>query len=255
MTELTHGDYYVAFDCARRAARNAYSTFLDPRERYEVALSEISLLIAERVTREEDLPTSAEMVWVGVHAISYETRHYQRHHGMADNIEGFNKYWWNLWDAAGMLGLKFAPADRPVVAHMAVGQVMAALPERHQTTLRLLALHGDPQAAAMAAGCTYGAMQRRIITARRAALALWFDWEPAPEPTFDRRAHIPPRDYCGKGHAFTPENTRWRRATSGRGQKRACIQCDRDAELRRKERKRNQVVTSWGPRKEGSVTR
>ena len=115
---------------------------------------------------------------------------------------------------------------------------MAALPAAHRETLTLLAVTGSITAASAAADCTYTAMQHRIVAARTAAYRLWFDWEPSPSLTRDHRSAVPLPDTCGRGHEFTPENTRWRRATSGRGQKRACKACDRLAEDRRRERKR-----------------
>lgn len=114
---------------------------------------------------------------------------------------------------------------------------MAALPVAARETLILLAVTGSITAASAAADCTYAAMQHRIVAARTAAYDLWFDWEPAPPLTRDHRSATPLPNTCGRGHEFTPENTRWRRATSGRGQKRACKACDRLAEERRRERK------------------
>ena len=209
---------------ATTSAAHPYSTFLDAVERYEVALGAIWEAWSEAVAEGVD-PYQSSLYTVGVQAISRETAAWRRHHGIRDNARAFSAYWTD-WQH---------DQNRPeaVVSRIALWQVLDALPERHVDTLLALATHGNPQDAAVAAGCTYHAMQQRIRAARTAAYALWFDWERPPVPTFDRRSAKPLATHCGRGHEYTPENTRWRKSTSGRGQKRACKACDKIHEARR----------------------
>ena len=223
-------DMHRIASAATRAARIAYSTFLEPSERQVVAVSAIGLAVAEA---EEPLDWPA-MVTVGTAAIEVETLAWRKDRGLNSNARAVDVYWHDFWH---MTRLRRDPSTW-VPNSQALEQVMAALPAAHRETLMLLAVTGSITAASVAADCTYTAMQHRIVAARTAAYRLWFDWEPSPSLTRDHRSAVPLPDTCGRGHEFTPENTRWRRATSGRGQKRACKACDRLAEDRRRERKR-----------------
>ena len=222
-------DMHRIASAATRAARIAYSTFLDPDERQVIAVSAIGLAVAEA---EEPLDWPA-MVTVGTAAIEVETLAWRKDRGLNSNARAVDVYWHDFWH---MTRLRRDPSTW-VPNSQALEQVMAALPAANRETLMLLAVTGSITAASVAAGCTYAAMQHRIVASRMAAYDLWFDWEPAPPLTRDHRSATPLPDTCGRGHEFTPENTRWRRATSGRGQKRACKACDRLAEERRRERK------------------
>ena len=222
-------DMHRIASAATRASRIAYSTFLDPDERQVIAVSAIGLAVAEA---EEPLDWPA-MVTVGTAAIEVETLAWRKDRGLNSNARAVDVYWHDFWH---MTRLRRDPSTW-VPNSQALEQVMAALPAAHRETLTLLAVTGSITAASAAADCTYTAMQHRIVAARTAAYRLWFDWEPSPSLTRDHRSAVPLPDTCGRGHEFTPENTRWRRATSGRGQKRACKACDRLAEDRRRERK------------------
>ena len=223
-------DMHRIASAATRAARIAYSTFLDPDERQVIAVSAIGLAVVES---EEPLDWPG-MVTVGTAAIEVETLAWRKDRGLNSNARAVDVYWHDFWH---MTRLRRDPSTW-VPNSQALEQVMAALPATHRETLTLLAVTGSITAASVAADCTYTAMQHRIVAARTAAYRLWFDWEPSPSLTRDHRSAVPLPDTCGRGHEFTPENTRWRRATSGRGQKRACKTCDRLAEDRRRERKR-----------------
>ena len=223
-------DMHRIASAATRAARIAYSTFLDPDERQVIAVSAIGLAVVES---EEPLDWPG-MVTVGTAAIEVETLAWRKDRGLNSNARAVDVYWHDFWH---MTRLRRDPSTW-VPNSQALEQVMAALPATHRETLTLLAVTGSITAASVAADCTYTAMQHRIVAARTAAYRLWFDWEPSPSLTRDHCSAVPLPDTCGRGHEFTPENTRWRRATSGRGQKRACKTCDRLAEDRRRERKR-----------------
>lgn len=212
---------------AGRAATVCYSRTLPYAERHEAAYSAIALAVAEHA-RAGTHPTFTELVGVGSDAIDTETTQWRHTHGLTAP-RGYVTYWLDDTRPDGV-------PDAEVPPRLALREVMDALPSRHAEALMLLALHGDPQAAAAHLGITYGAMQRRIRTARQAFYALWWDHETPPSPPFDRRAATPLPTHCGRGHEFTPENTRWRRATSGRGRKRACKACDGLAAAQLRER-------------------
>ncbi len=221
-------DMRLIENCAVGAATRCFSTFLPLQERYEIALGAIyeewCCLVAGN-----EVPYPTRLYSAGVRAISVESNDWKRHLGLQDNDRGFATYWWDIEAQHGL------PRPYQVISRLALVEVMAQLPERHQEALIGLAMHGNPQDAARAAGCTYGAMQKRIKVARLEFYRLWFDWETPPAPTFDRRT-AKLDTHCGRGHEFTPENTRYRRATNGRGQKRACRACDVESLARRKER-------------------
>ena len=225
-------DMHRIASAATRAARIAYSTFLAPDERQVIAVSAIGLAVVES---EEPLDWPG-MVTVGTAAIEKETLAWRKDRGLNSNARAVET-WWRDWDDPWHTSRRLRDPSTWVPNSQALEQVMAALPAAARETLILLAVTGSITAASAAADCTYAAMQHRIVAARTAAYDLWFDWEPAPPLTRDHRSATPLPDTCGRGHEFTPENTRWRRATSGRGQKRACKACDRLAEERRRERK------------------
>lgn len=225
-------DMHRIASAATRAARIAYSTFLDPDERQVIAVSAIGLAVVES----EELLDWPGMVTVGTAAIEKETLAWRKDRGLNSNARAVET-WWRDWNDPWHTYRRLRDPSTWVPNSQALEQVMAALPSAHRETLMLLATTGSITAASVAADCTYAAMQHRIVASRMAAYDLWFDWEPAPPLTRDHRSATPLPDTCGRGHEFTPENTRWRRATSGRGQKRACKACDRLAEDRRRERK------------------
>lgn len=80
-----------------------------------------------------------------------------------------------------------------VAERVAVGQVMAALPEKHARTLETLAAVTDYQAAADAAGISRKAFAFRAQQAARAFEALWYS--PETPPSARRR----PRRYSPSG--------------------------------------------------------
>ena len=225
-------DMHRIASAATRAARIAYSTFLDPDERQVIAVSAIGLAVVES---EEPLDWPG-MVTVGTAAIEKETLAWRKDRGLNSNARAVET-WWREWNDPWHTSRRLRDPSTWVPNSQALEQVMAALPAAHRETLMLLAVTGSITAASVAADCSFAAMQHRIVASRMAAYDLWFDWEPAPPLTRDHRSATPLPDTCGRGHEFTPENTRWRRATSGRGQKRACKACDRLAEERRRERK------------------
>lgn len=98
---------------------------------------------------------------------------------------------------------------------MTVRQVLNALPARHLETLFILAFTDSMQQAAEVAGVGVHTFRCRVTTARRAALALWFDHETPPELSrlpINRRG----RDRtCPKGHPISGDNA-WQVRRHGR---------------------------------------
>lgn len=213
---------------AGRAAMRVMTHYLGYTERHEIAYMAIAEAVAEALASGETTD-AYDLIALGTRAIADETYRWRRERGEVS--ERAHAVYWTP-ERGG---------DEPhyvVPPRLALREVWAALPERHQQTLLLHAALGNQQAEADHEGLSLSGIQHRILTARKAFYALWFDWEPAPEPTFDRRSTKPLPTHCGRGHEFTPENTRWRKATSGRGKKRACRACDRLAEAKRPQRTR-----------------
>jgi len=201
-------------------AKRSFSRTLPLPERHDAARGAIVLALAEAA----GTLTVSDLIAAGTQGIDAETTQWRRDNGLSAPL-GWATYWLEPQTSR--------TPDGEVPPRLALREVFEALPDRHQESLLVLAVHGDPQAAAAHLGVSYSTMQQRIRVARIAALALWFDWESSPRPSFDRRSSKPLAETCGRGHEFTPENTRWRKATSGRGRKRACRACDREAEKRR----------------------
>lgn len=215
-------DLHTIDRLAGRAANICFDRILPHHERHAIAHSAIGLAIAEHANN-NTTPTAYELVSVGTAAIQTETNQWGRDHGITNPVS-HTLYW-----------LDQQPPTQPddvVPPRLALAQVWAQLPARHQEALLLLALHGTITDAAAHAGVSYSTMGQRIHAARKQFYRLWFDHETPPALTFDRRTRNLPT-HCGKGHEFTPENTRWRRASNGRGQKRACRACDQQTAAER----------------------
>lgn len=199
------------------AATRSLSRTLPLPERHDAARGAIVVMLAE-AARSDSTCTISDLIQAGTRAIDEQTRQWARDHGQSTPW-AWATYWLDRQHAR--------VPDAEVPPKIALREVFSALPDRHQEALLTLAAHGNPQAAAAHLGVQYTAMQKRIQTARIEFYRLWWDWEQAPKPPFDRRSSRPLPTHCGRGHEYTPENTRWRRATNGRGQKRACRACDR----------------------------
>lgn len=202
------------------AAWTCHARSLDASERHDAAIGAMQLLLAQ-VAAEGGLPTVLDLLNAGKRAITDETSAAVRDW----QTVGSRVYWLDI-------PVPSDPGDS-VPPRIALREVFAALAPRHQESLLRLALHGDQHTAATALGVSYAVMQKRVREARLAFYALWWDGESAPLPPFDRRSQAALATHCSHGHEFTPENTRLRKATNGRGRKRACRQCDKDSEQRR----------------------
>lgn len=216
-------DLHTLDRLAWSAAWGSWSRVLDPHERHDIAYGAIAEVVATHGA-EGTVATVVELVDAGIRAVELDSRATRADYGLTAP-RGHAVFWGD--DRA-----EPDPGDT-VPPRIALRQVMAALDPTHTATLLALAVYGDPQTAAAAEGVSYDAFQRRVRAARLAAYDLWFDGETPPRLTFDRRTPATLATHCGRGHEYTPDNTRWRKATGGRGQKRACRACDRIYEERR----------------------
>ena len=191
---ITDIDMHRIAAAATRAARIAYSTFLEPSERQVVAVSAIGLAVVES----DDPLDWPGMVTVGTAAIEKETLAWRKDRGLNSNARAVET-WWRDWNDPWHTSRRLRDPSTWVPNSQALEQVMAALPSAHRETLMLLAVTGSITAASVAADCTYAAMQHRIVASRMAAYDLWFDWEPAPSLTRDHRRATPLPDTCGRG--------------------------------------------------------
>lgn len=99
----------------------------------------------------------------------------------------------------------------------ALAAVLSALPPTHLDTLLLIAFGGSTETAAERAGCSVQAMRVRAQKARRAALALWFDWETPPQLSRLPPYRIDSDRVCKAcGREISGGNVRWDRSASGR---------------------------------------
>lgn len=207
-------DSAVIDQAARTAAIHCRPTFLDPVERYEVAWSAIAF---EHVLNSS--ATLRELGSVGMDAINDETKRYRRERGLSDNARAYNTYWldrsWSQNDVASL-----------VTNPIALRQVLDSLDAIYRNDLMIFAVVGSPARFAEMMGISTGTAHARIRSARVAFYKKWYDHEQPPRPAFDRRLEQPLPDRCPSGHEFTPENTGWRKATSGLGRrKRRCKAC------------------------------
>lgn len=209
----------------------------DITHRYDTAWS----AIAEEIYAVEEYPEWQHLVRVGWNAIYREVRDARRQRGYSDSYDGstcgnpdrprFVQYW----------GPRCVPShEDAVVERIGVRQMMAVLVNHPQReAIFALAAHDDYVAAAAALGIRYSALTVRLSAARRLLASAWFgDETPARVRRTDRRVESHGSALaatCGRGHEWTPENTRTRYQTV-RGQSktsRTCRQCERERDRKR----------------------
>lgn len=93
--------------------------------------------------------------------------------------------------AAYWLGDHADRFDDRITEKIAVGQVMAAMSEKHARTLETLAAVPDLRSAAEAAGTTLSAFKFRVTEATRAFKARWYSPEAPPRRKGPRRKYSP----------------------------------------------------------------
>jgi DNA-directed RNA polymerase specialized sigma24 family protein len=226
---VAHGWTMRSLDQVTRAAvNNDRSMACDADTRYNTAWS----AIAEALCAAEEPPTWHDLFTIGWQAIYREVREMREVFGFKDrdgttetaSAPRYVQYWWQ-------------PPQRPeegAIERIAVGQILATIPEIYRDAVVALAVHGDYQAAAESLGLKYTAFTVRMSVARKQFRAAWYAPETAP-PIKGTDRRIGSRTtalatHCkgGKGpHEMTPENT-YRRPSRKPGHRgeRVCRACE-----------------------------
>ena len=198
---------------------------LDYRTRTDIAWS----AIAEALYAADEPPHRQALIRTGWQAIYSEVRTINRGRGYRDDYTDlelrprFVMFW----------GSQTTPSheDR-IVERTAVHQVLAELRPPYRDAIAALAVHENYQTAAEAMELKQGAFNARIAYARKGLLALWLEHEtPHRTRRTDRRVEAAGKDLatrCGKGHEWTPVNTRWAKNSGRRGMRRVCRACERE---------------------------
>lgn len=231
MTEIRFGYTLADLDAmARAACRADRSLASDADTRYQVAWSAIAIAIVEAPHR----PRRDALVRVGWQAIYDEIRQMRHTLGMArdssDSAFGM---------VAGHRAQSFwyqptAQFEDALVERLAVPAIVATLTDTERSAVVALAVHDDYAAAAGALGVKMSTLTVRLSAARRRFYRRWYAPHVPPKVKgTDRRVEAhgkAPATHCGKGHEWTPENTRWRKSQSGRD----CRACERERSRNRK---------------------
>ena len=206
---------------ARAAVLADRSMASDARTRYDVAWSGIALALVEA----PHWPRRETLIQAGWQAIYDEIRAVRHTFGFADkdgtrgvaSSPRFQEFWWH-----GTVEFEDALIER-----LAVPQVLATLTATEHAAVVGLAVHDDYRHAADALALKYSTLTVRLSNARKRWYRHWYapDTPPKVKGT-DRRVEAHGRalaTHCGRGHEWTPENTRWRKGQRGRD----CRACER----------------------------
>ena len=186
--ELWDGTIHHLDSLARIAASRAYISDVFPGDKREAALSGITMALAE------DLDTPVhELLHAGTSAVSRAMQTHLRHHGQRVDGAGTGGRFQAFWEPTRH------HFDTYPVERLALHQVWWQLDDKHQQALLGRVAHVDHAEHATALGLSRAAVNKRVLRARRAALALWFDWETPPDiaPDVKRTA-----THCAHGHSF-----------------------------------------------------
>lgn len=235
--EVRHGYTLRSLDhLARRALIRCHGSGLAMPDRYMIAYEAITIALMET----DETPDEYDLVRAAQMAItSANNSEFQAHgltHTEAKPSPRFMAYWRTT---AGPT----QPAVERVEDRIALTQIWAHLTENQREALLAFASTGQRAKAAKALGLQEPEANRRILVARRAAVALWHDHEtPAPLPKDRRRGSNkkPPITHCRRGHEYTLENTITRWDRSVRRVVRRCRACRDAANARLTERRRNE---------------
>lgn len=175
--ELPHG--YTVDDVAgiaRYTARAARGAVVDDEELRDIA----GVACVELLCAAEEPPALSELYRVAHRAVGAANRQEMSFAGLDRDAAGKAERvtpprWAAYWRGARALE---APWEEQLVDEIAVRQVMAALPARHQVVLRALATEGSYAGAMAMLGIPETTWRMRIGRARAEARALWH----APEP-------------------------------------------------------------------------
>lgn len=165
----------IAGTCIRSAARRGVRDLDDKRAAAMCAL-------IEHLHEGDCDPGSSALLRTAENAISNASDRYWANQGLNANTHEPQKGFPRFWNAG-------APAllDERVTERVAVYQILAALPQRQDETIRALAeCDGDPKAAALLLGLTPAGIAGNRRNAREAFLALWHEHETPPQINWRR---------------------------------------------------------------------
>lgn len=185
----------AAVACSRIRANpsTAYEADLN-----DVAQSAIGLAIAENpeIDWPDAVAAGARAVWDAVGTGLNQ----HGHKNTGEYRPRFTAYWLDWHRPHNSVGYN-AIEDR-----MTLASLMEHLPERHWLTLLAFGCADTMADAAEAVGVDYRCFRQRVETARKCALAAWFDWE---QPPALQRLTINQRQrerVCNAGHLIAGEN-------------------------------------------------
>jgi len=182
--ELRHG--YTIADLERLAkiavTRDFWHHAMPPRDRFELSFSAMAELLYDR----EEPPTASDLFSAASTAVRREAQSDRSAHGISNvDVYAPAPYFWRYWweQARHVPG----PETR-VTERIALPQILATLPPRHQRVLLALAAHDDHDKAAAALGITRHTYNSDLSDARRAFYRLWHEGEtPSKLWASDRR--------------------------------------------------------------------
>lgn len=206
-----------SLDMLKRAAHLATArirhTVVSRYELFDMAFSEACMLVAE--TPDADL---YDVVNHAVREVSRECDRITGSHGQPRGDTSTGARFAMFWHQ------RLRHHDHYGIDHMALRQVWAALPEADRRVLMARAACPTNAEAARSIGISEGHMAKRYRQARRAAQALWFDWE-TPPPLKQNRARR--TTHCPKGHS-RDEHGQWVIDSHGNRVQR-CGECNRQS--------------------------
>jgi hypothetical protein len=180
-TELRHG--YTVGDIEKLAfaavRRDVWHQSLPFSDRVDIAWS----AIAEHLYSSDEPPGERMLIraaWLELRREvedNWHTHGVSRSAGVYDGdgvMPAFARYWDQAARAQG--------PENPVVEHVALHQIWAALPPHHQAVLAALAAHGDYTGAAEFLGTQRGTLITQVSRARRSFLELWHEGETPSRP-------------------------------------------------------------------------
>lgn len=236
--EVKYGYTLRDLDQMTRAAMKAdRSMAMDYADRRDIAWS----AIAEELCAAPHWPKRSTLIQAGWQAIYKAVREEYRQHGYAQ------REWHSGFATAPRFMQFWFPTvvrshEERIVERLAAHQVLGALTPIYRDAIVALAVHDDYRRAAEGLNLQYKAFVGRIGTARRRAIAAWFEGEtPRKVRSTDRRvgAHgKAPATHCKNGHEWTQENTyvRNRSLRGKRHSSRVCKACEHDRGQARRER-------------------
>ncbi len=192
----------------------------------DVAQSAIGLAIAENpeIDWPDAVAAAARDVWDAV----TDGRERHGHNSRGDEKPRYIAFWLDWTRPHNSVGYK------AVEARMTLLSLLDLLPERHWSTLLALANATSMTQAAEVVGVKRHTFACRVQAARKAALAIWFDWEQPPALQRLPINQLGRERTCKQGHVIAGDNveTNWQ----NRKRIERCKTCRREQRRAYKER-------------------